>query len=329
VRAARLDERGVLTVADLPAPVPEPDQVVVEIAACGICGTDIHLRRSGLVGEGAVMGHECSGTVVELGEEVSGWALGDRVAVMPYQPCGTCAQCLRGKPQLCGEQFRTGIGLGPRPGALAERVAVWTGQLHALPEQVPTVAGALAEPLAVGMHGVDRSGIAPGGHAVVMGGGSIGVMTAYALRARGVDDVVVSEPSSYRRSMLGELGFTAVAPNQVGRHADDPEVVFDTTGVGTAFADATWLVRPGGTVVLLGVVEQTTEVVPAHWLLREIEIRTALAYGDSFPEAVEALGQGRIDIDALSASTMSLEDAEEAFRLLASTEAPPKILIVP
>lgn len=329
MRAARLDERGVFTVADLPVPVPDPDQVVVEVAACGICGTDIHLRRSGMVGQGAVMGHECSGTVVELGEEVSGWALGDRVAVMPYQPCGTCAQCARGKPQLCGEQFRTGMGLGPRPGALAERVAVWAGQLYALPENVPTVAGALAEPLAVGMHGVDRSGIAPGDHAVVMGGGSIGVMTAYALRACGVDDLVVSEPSESRRSMLGDLGFTAVAPSQVGRHADDPEVVFDTTGVGSALANATWLVRPGGTILLLGVVEQPTELVPAHWLLREIEIRTALAYGDSFPEAVSALGEGCIDIDALSASTMALEDTEEAFRLLASAEAPPKILILP
>jgi threonine dehydrogenase-like Zn-dependent dehydrogenase len=129
--------------------------------------------------------------------------------------------------------------------------------------------------------------------------------------------------------MLGELGFAAVAPNQVGRQADDPEVVFDTTGVGSALADATWLVRPGGTILLLGVVEQPTELVPAHWLLREIEIRTALAYGDSFPEAVSALGEGRIDIDALSASTMALEDTEEAFRLLASAQAPPKILIVP
>jgi threonine dehydrogenase-like Zn-dependent dehydrogenase len=329
MRAARLDDDGEFRVADVPAPSLDADQVLIDVAACGICGTDIHLRRAGLVGHGAVMGHECAGTVAALGEEVTGWQEGDRVAVMPYQPCGTCAHCLRGRPQLCAEQFRTGLGLGPRPGALAEQVAVWAGQLYALPHNVPTLSGALAEPLAVGMHGVDRSGIAPGGHAVVMGGGSIGVMTAYALRARGIDDVVVSEPSSQRRSMLGELGFTAVAPKEVGRHADDPEVVFDTTGVGAALADATWLVRPGGTVLLLGVVEQPTELVPAHWLLREIEIRTALAYGDSFPDAVSALGEGCIDLEALSASTMALEDTEEAFRLLASTEAPPKILIVP
>lgn len=329
MRAALVTDGGRFEVSEVPRPAPDADQVLVEIAACGICGTDIHLQRSGFAAAGMIMGHECSGTVVEVGSEADPSLFGKQVAIMPYLPCGDCAACRVGRPQLCPDQYRTGMGLGPRPGGLAQFVAVWPDQLFELPEGVSAEAGALAEPLAVGMHGVERSGVTEGDHAVVLGGGSIGVMTALALGAARVVDVVVSEPSDRRRAVLSDLGLTAVSPAELARVADSPAVVFDATGAGPGLAEAVWTVRPGGTVVILGVVEKPVEILPAQWLLKEIDVRTALAYGDCFPDAVAALGEGHIDIDALSGSRMPLELTGEAFDLLASTEAPPKILITP
>ncbi len=329
MRAARLDSSGTFAVTEVDSPTPDPDQVLVEVAACGICGTDIHLRRAGMVGPDTTMGHECSGTVVAMGERVGGHELGERVAVMPYLPCRACDACKRGLPQVCMAQYTTGMGLGPRPGGLAELVAVWPDQLFVLPDNVPTVAGALAEPLAVGMHGVERSGIDASASAVVMGGGSIGVMTAHALRIRGVGEFVVSEPSETRRGMLDDLGFETVHPSRLGVSVDSPDVVFDTTGVGSVLNDAVGLVRAGGIVVMLGVVEHPTQIHPFQWILKEIEVRAAMAYGNRFADAVRALGDGGIDIESLASTRMPLERTEEAFSLLASTEAPPKILIVP
>lgn len=329
MRAAVVDENSALSVREVANPEPTEDQVLVAVAACGICGSDIHMRRSGLVFPGMVMGHELSGVVVAVGDAVHGWREGDAVTVRPYLPCGACAACTRGLPQVCSNQVRTAMGVGPRPGGLAELATVWPGQLFELPENVPVEAGALAEPLAVGLHGVERADLTPSDRAVVLGGGSIGVMTALALRAAGLRDLVVSEPSGPRREILEDLGFEAVTPADLTRRGDQPDVVFDTTGVGAALSEAATLVRPGGTVVLMGLVEHPAEIVPARWLLKEMDVRTSLAYGDCFPDAVAALGDGRVDIETLTATCMRLDETEEAFRRLASAQAPPKILILP
>jgi (R,R)-butanediol dehydrogenase/meso-butanediol dehydrogenase/diacetyl reductase len=329
MRAAVITADGDLTVDVVPEPSPASDQVLIRVAACGICGSDIHMTRSGLVYPGMIMGHEISGTVVAAGGEVSGWEEGDPVAVMPYLPCGECAACRRGQIEICSNQIRTAMGVGPRPGGLAEYVTAWPGQLWRLPPDVPVEAGALAEPLAVGLHGVDRSGVTPAQSVAVMGGGSIGVMVGYALRARGVSDFVVSEPSETRRETLGLLGFRAVAPGELAREAGAYDTVFDTTGVGPALSDAVTTVRGGGTVVLMGMVEQPTQVVPALWLLKEVDIRTALAYGNGFGDAVRALGEGDVDAGSLASARIPLVEANEAFRRLASADAPPKILIEP
>ncbi len=329
MRAAVIDGNGDFEIAEVPDPEPTPDQVLVEVAACGICGSDIHMRASGLVYPGMIMGHELSGTVVGVGAEVTGHPEGERVAVMPYLPCGTCGACRRNRPQVCANQLPTAMGVGPRPGGLAELTTAWPGQLFALPPDVPTFAGALAEPLAVGLHGVERSGATARDRAVVMGGGSIGVMTCLALRARGAEDFVVSEPSETRRSVLRTLGFEAVTPDALFAMDVPPDVVFDTTGVGPALTDAVRIVRPCGTVVLMGVVERPTEVLPVQWLLKEIDVRTALAYGRCFGDAVAALGDGRVDVATLAAARVPLADTTDAFGRLATADAPPKILIEP
>lgn len=332
MRAAVINDEHMFEVRDVPDVALEPDQVRVEVAACGVCGSDVHMRNSGIVYPGMVMGHEMGGTVVEVGDVAADRTdvrPGDEVAVMPVLPCGTCPACEAGRPQVCANQAQTAMGLGMRAGGLAEYVGVWPGQLYRLPAGVTPDVGALAEPLAVGMHGVDRSELSTDGRAVVLGGGSIGVMTSLALRARGITDIVVSEPSPERREVLDRLGFTVVTPKQVMAEYAGPDVVFDTTGVGSVLSDAVALVRPGGTVMLMGVVEKPAQIMPVLWVVKEVDVKSVLAYGGSFDDAVDALGDGSVDTATLASEQVRLEETEATFRRLATADAPPKILIKP
>src|SRR5919198_4636764 len=176
-----------------------PEEVRVRVAFCGICGSDIHLRASPAVPPGAVMGHEFSGTVSEVGEGVKGFSSGDRVAVFPFAPCGECPNCLRGDYHVCQQAASTGLGLGINPGAYAESVVVAESMLIPLPDELSLEHGALVEPLAVALHGIDIGQASAGDACVVIGAGPIGVMTALALEARGVERVLVIERNERRR----------------------------------------------------------------------------------------------------------------------------------
>lgn len=329
MRAAVIGDGGHFEISTIADPDLGDDQVLVRVAACGVCGSDVHMRRGGLVYPGMVMGHEIGGTVEAVGSAVDGFSAGDAVAVMPTLTCGTCRQCAAGRPQLCVNQTPYTMGLGIRPGGLAEYVTVWPGQLFRLPEGVSPHVGALAEPLAVGLHGVTESGIGPGDHAVVLGGGSIGVMTAFGLRAAGVTDFFVSEPAAERRETLAAFGFETCEPARMASRAEQPAVVFDCTGVGPVLQEATNVVASGGTVMLMGVVEVPTTLLPMIWLVKEVTIRGVLAYGETFPDAVAALADGSIDTGALAAHTVPLDATEATFDLLATAAAPPKILVDP
>lgn len=330
MRAAVVSEDRTFEVRSVPDPELKPDQVLVRVDACGICGSDIHMRDSGMVWPGMVMGHEMGGTVEAIGQDCdTDLEAGDTVAVMPCRFCGTCRACAAGMPQLCSGLLPTSMGLGSRPGGLAEYVTVWPEQCFRLPGGVPAAVGALAEPLAVGFHGVVESRLSHGDHAVVMGGGSIGVMVAVGLRAHGIADFFVSEVTQERRDALETLGFEAVSPRDVLGRSDSPDAVFDCTGVGSVLQEAIGLVRPGGTVLLMGVVERPAEILPMTLVIKEVSVRGILAYGETYPDAVAALGDGRIETDVLSAHRAPLDATEECFRDLASAQAPPKILIEP
>ena len=155
MRALQVTEERGLAEAELPDPSPGPGEVAIEVAYCGICGSDLHMLPSPAVPAGTVMGHEFSGRVAAVGEAVSGFELGERVCVLPMDPCGECFACLDGNPHICLQAPLRGHGLGGRPGAFAERVTAPAQNVFALPGEISDEHGALVEPLAVAVHAVD------------------------------------------------------------------------------------------------------------------------------------------------------------------------------
>jgi 2-desacetyl-2-hydroxyethyl bacteriochlorophyllide A dehydrogenase len=319
----------------------EPHQARVRVAFCGICGSDLHLRPSPAVAVGSIMGHEFSGLVGELGSQVGGFQLGDRVAVFPFAPCGECSNCRRGDEHVCQNAAVTGLGLGLNPGAYAESVVVDASMLVRIPDGLSFEHAALVEPLAVALHGVEIGEAEPGlpgfNRCVVIGAGPIGVMTALALRARGIERVLVVERNERRLERIRELGFEAVGLDGVhdrvlswfGGEAAD--VVLECAGNPAAPQLAIELVRSGGIVALLGVLEEPVEISQLVLLIKEAQLRGSFAYRRrDFEEAVELLAAGELPADRLITATAPLEAAQAMFERLEDPATEDiKILLAP
>jgi 2-desacetyl-2-hydroxyethyl bacteriochlorophyllide A dehydrogenase len=297
-----------------------PREARVEVAYCGICGSDLHMRASQAIPPGTVMGHEFSGAVAEVGEAVAGFAVGDRVAVYPFMPCGECPNCRRGDLHVCQQAALTGLGLGANPGAYAESVVVDPSMLVSIPDELSYEHGALVEPLAVALHGVNVGETTPADRCVVIGAGPIGVMTAFALRARGVDRVLVVEKNQQRRERMAALGFESLGLEEVHAKVIEafagelPDLVFECAGNPAAPQLAGELIRSRGVIVLLGVLEEPVEISQLTLLIKEAQMRASFAYRrEEFEEAVELLAAGRLPADRLITGTAPLQAAEEMF----------------
>jgi threonine dehydrogenase-like Zn-dependent dehydrogenase len=197
-------------------PVPElgADDVLLEVSHCGVCGSDIHFVLEGWGRPNSVGGHEYTGTVAAVGAAVTGWKVGDPVVGGPSVRCGVCEYCRAGRPSLCSGRGSVGEG-GDFQGAFADYIRVPAGELLHLPEGLSLRHAALTEPLAVALHGITRAGVRPGERVLVTGGGPIGTLTIAALVARGVTDIVLSEPAPVRRELAERLGARSITPDEL------------------------------------------------------------------------------------------------------------------
>ena len=313
MRAVTIDAEGGLAVRQVALPEPGSGQVRVRVVACGICGSDLHMRASASLPAGTVMGHEFAGEVDAVGPDVTGFGGGEPVCVFPAPPVDR-------------HDFRhymtTGIGLGAAPGGFAEAVIVGADQLWRLPDSMAVEHGALVEPLAVALHGINRGGVGPDRPAAVVGAGPIGVMTALALRARGTERLVVLEPNELRRERMGALGIAAVGLDGAraavrAELGGDPAVVYECAGHPSAPALAIELVASTGCVVLLGALDEPVEISQITMIAKETDMRASFGYrpGD-FTEAVELIAAGRIPVDRVVTAVEPLERAEEMFDAL-------------
>jgi 2-desacetyl-2-hydroxyethyl bacteriochlorophyllide A dehydrogenase len=312
-------ERG-LAETELPDPAPGPGEVAIDVAVCGICGSDLHMLPSPAIAPGTVMGHEFSGLVAALGEGVEAPSEGARVCVLPMDPCGACPVCLGGNEHLCVEMPVRGHGLGGRPGAFAERVLAPAANVFELPDSVSDEQGALVEPLSVGVHAVRLAEADPGDPVVVLGAGPIGVMTALALRARGFERVVVVEPGERRRQRISALDFEAVPMEGVHEAVVErlgselPAAVLECAGHPSALGLALELVRPAGVVVAAGVLEEPVPLNQLLLILKEARLVGSFAYRrEDFVEALELIASGAVPTDQLITEVAPMGRAQALF----------------
>jgi 2-desacetyl-2-hydroxyethyl bacteriochlorophyllide A dehydrogenase len=337
MRAIAIGADRRLEPAELEERAIDPHEARVEVAFCGICGSDLHLRPSEAVPPGSVMGHEFSGTVAEAGGAVEDFASGDRVAIFPFAPCGECPNCLRGDDHVCQQAAVTGLGLGMNQGGYAETVVVPGSMLVPIPDSLSFEHGALVEPLAVALHGIEIGEARPGDRCVVIGAGPIGVMTALALRARGIEEVLVVERNERRQERIRELGLEAVGLDGVhdrvlaAFRGEPPDVVLECAGNPAAPELAIELVRSRGIVVLLGVLEEPVPISQLVLMIKEAQVRASFAYRrEEFEEAVRLLADGKVPADRLITATAPLEAAQRMFERLEDPRTEDiKILLTP
>ncbi len=303
MRASRLHGQRDLRHDHIEEPTPGPGEVKLRVAHNGICGTDLHFyfELGQVTPEPVVLGHEFSGVVAEVGDDVSRVQVGDRVCVRPNGSCGHCPSCRAGLTHLCRNMVA--IGLMAPGGGLAEYSVVPSELVFALPDEISLPDGALVEPMSVSFSGIRRSGIEPGGQVVVLGGGPIGIGVLLGLHAIGVEDVMVVEPSPRRRAAVAELGATevvdavdddvqrAVARWTAERGAD---AVFECAGVSQSFATALRIVGPRRRVVSIAMYERPVTFNPTELLTNETEIVAAMGHPPgNFESVIDLMAQGR------------------------------------
>ncbi|MFG3258672.1 2,3-butanediol dehydrogenase [Streptomyces sp. NPDC048172] len=317
MRAARFHAREDLRIEEVPEPSPGPGQVKLRNAFAGICGSDLHFffhpeslpfsldEPHPLTGATLpqILGHEFSGTVVEVGEGVTDVRVGDRGAVYPLAvSCGECAACREGLPFSC--RLMGALGSNVEGGGLSAYTTLDASKLHVLPDGVDLRMGALVEPMAVAWHAVARGGVEPGGSALVAGAGPIGIGAWFALKARGVEKVLVSEPSADRRATLAALGARVVDPVNEDLAAavasltggEGVDVAVDAAGAGPAVTSALAALAPGGRLVVVALHEQSMDFQPTQLMMGETEIVGAVGYRpEEFDEVIAAMADGVYD----------------------------------
>lgn len=316
-----------IEVTDVPVPSPGPGEVLLKVRYCGICGSDVDAYRTGMYEPGIIIGHELAGEIVQVGEGVHGWEVGDRVTVNGVIPCGACWFCHHGRPSLCEDMAMTGITFH---GAFAEFMVAPARGLYRLPDAVSDRQAALVDPLATALHAVRRSSLKPGDRVLILGGGPIGLLTLQCALVAGARAVYVSELSATRRDLAQRLGATAVFdPRETNLYValDEltegrgPDIVFECAGVPTTLQDAMTLVRKGGQIMTVGICEEPVAADFMTTVLNELEIRGAYCGYEEYPMALDYLAQGRVDVEPLISHVIALEEiVERGFEVLAAGE---------
>lgn len=329
----------VVTVQERPVPEPGSGQVLVEVSHCGICGSDLHMMVEGWGRPGTVEGHEWSGVVAALGDGVDGWAVGDEVVGGPSLRCGRCRRCREGKPSQCEDRGAT-ITEG-HDGAFARYTLVDARSLLRLPDGLSPRVAALAEPLAVALHGITRSGMGWEDTAMVFGAGPIGALTVAALVARGLGPVTVVEPGARRQELAAALGAESVLhPDELERFPLwEPEriaeravhVVFECSGKKVAMEAGFDQLRRGGTLVLVGAGIEPPSFDPNRMILNELHVCGSFVYdADGFEPALALLASGDLPTELLIESDdVGLHQLLDALDGLAGGRIAGKVMVVP
>jgi threonine dehydrogenase-like Zn-dependent dehydrogenase len=335
VRAVRyIDKEAGTAVGDVPDPSPGPDDVVVAVEACGLCGSDVHSVQNGQCAPGQILGHEFSGRIVALGSNVTGWAEGQPVAASPLGSCGKCRICVRGMPFRCPAAPNIGVTC---QGAYAEYAAVPARQLVALPPELPVELGSHAEPLSVGTQAVKLASVGPGDPVLVYGVGPIGLYAIMALRLAGAGPIVAAGRSAGRRAAAADVGADVVidtreisAEEYAAQSGTRFAAVLECSAAPGAFTDGLAVLEPGGTCVEVALTPEIASLPLFGMLSEGLHLVGACAFSDeTYQESVAHIAAGRVPVDRLVSERVSLEETPDALRRLQTPGSLVRILSRP
>ena len=321
---------------NLPDPTPGEGEVIVKVGRCGICGSDLHMTEDAAYGcqHGDVLGHEFAGEVVALGPNAPGGAeglkTGDLVSVIPMMSCGRCEHCRKGEVQWC-EQFRL------QGGGYAEYALTRPNQCVRLPTDVSLADGALVEPLAIALHGINLSGLQPGDKVLVLGAGPIGLAVAFWARRMGAARVAVQDVVHFQESRALEMGADVFvvdpsdpigsAERSLGGKAD---IVFECVGIPGLIEQAVHQLRPRGTILLLGLCTKPDTFNSFAMLSKEIRLVTSAFFTvQEYRASLDALAEGAVEPRLLVTDTIELADTPTVFEQLKHRTHQCKVLIAP
>ncbi len=334
MKALVLKEYNRFSYEETPVPAIAAGEVLIEVKAAGICGSDVH-GMDGSTGRRrppVIMGHEAAGVVARVGADVGDWSEGDRVTFDSTVYCGKCPFCRQGAINLCEDRMVLGVSCDEyrRHGAFAQYVAVPEHILYRLPDDLSFERAAMVEPLSVGVHAVNRTPMKLSDSAVVVGTGMIGLLTVQVLRAAGYGRIVAVDVDRDKLDLALKLGA------DIAIRADEQDVVseigrltggsgvdraFEAVGITSTVQTALHSTRKGGTLTLVGNLSPAVELPLQSVVTREITLLGSCASCGEYGACLEMLARGQVDVDALISKVASLEEGAEWFQRLYEKEA--------
>ena len=343
MKALTLKEYKKFAVEDVPVPEIEPDEVLVRVRACGICGSDVHGMdgSSGRRIPPIIMGHEASGEIERVGPQVTAWKKGDRVTFDSMVSCGRCWFCNRGETNLCENRRVLGVSCGEyrRNGAFAEFVAVPERILYRLPENLSFEQAAMVEAVSIAVHAVERTPLPLNSSVVVVGAGMIGLLVVQVLRVAGCGQIIAIDLDADRLKVAQKLGATTVlmadlkdVPAAVrdltnGRGAD---ASFEVVGLSPTVKTAIDCVRKGGSVTLVGNLKPQVDLPLQAVVTRELTLIGTCGSAGEYPACLDLITSGKVNVTEFISATSTLPEAAGWFeRLYAGEKGLMKVLVKP
>lgn len=325
MKASYMTDIRKVEMREIPMPAVQENEVLVKLMHCGVCGSDIHFYEHGRIGSCVVtppmiLGHECAGEIVQVGSMVRHLQVGDRVALEPGRACGTCEYCKSGRYNLCPDM--TFMATPPVDGAFREYISYPADYCFKLPDNMDTIEGALLEPLNVGFHAAMRAEPKVGQSAVILGSGCIGLCVLMALHTMGVQEIYMFDMIDRRLEKARELGAAGVYnskevdPRQIIQEKTGGagvDLVFETAGAVATTKLTAYLVKAGGTIVMIGeggnaLVEYPfSEISP-----KEVDLRTIRRYRNLYPTVIKAVSTCGIPLKKLVTDTFCFDEIDQA-----------------
>ena len=329
-RAAVMPQLGTIEIQGVDYPQVGPRDVVVQVEAVGVCGSDTAYYKVGYIGDWVVdgpiiLGHEAAGIVHEIGDGVTQVKVGDRVAIEPGTPCRDCRDCMAGRYHLCPDlKF---LATPPYDGALVQYLGIDERNLFRIPDSMSYEEGALLEPLSVGIWACHRAGLEPGDDVLVTGAGPVGILAAQTARALGAASITLVDVSEFRLGLAAKLGFDVERSEvQTSREFD---VLIECSGAPGVLAAGLRRLRTNGRAAMVGMPKQAVELPLSNLNSKELTIGLVNRYSHTWPTAIALVASGRVDVKSIITHHFPLEGAEDAITLAGRVPDSMKAVIHP